>query len=84
MTENRRMGANTSEMIIRSFVYGQRFEGSVQTSLEVLYKQHCAHVRGRMNMFGTCRSWQPGTPSVCIAHLCSVSTRNKLRVESKG
>ena len=77
------MGANTSEMIVRSFVYRQRFEGSVQTNLEVLYK-HCAHVRGRMNMFGTCCSWQPGTPSVCIAHLRSVSTHNKMRVDSEG
>jgi len=71
--------ANTSEMIIRSFVYRQRFEGSVQNNLEVLYK-HCARVRGRMNMFGICC----GTPSVCIARLRSVDTRYKLRVESKG
>ena len=43
VTENRRMGANTSEMIISSFVYRRMFEGSVQTNLEVLYK-HCACV----------------------------------------
>jgi len=83
VTDDRRIGANTSEMIIRSFVCRKRFEGSVQTNLEVLYK-HCACVGGRMSMFGTRCSWQPGTPSVGIAHLCPVSTGNKLRVESKG
>jgi len=76
------MGGNTSEMIIRSFVYRRRFEGSAQTNLEVLYK-HCARVGKNEHVWYVLQlaAWY-SIFVYCTPPFCQHC--DKLRVESKG